>query len=436
MSEQGLAARALAGARSLVTPSRRRPPAPSPVRTVADLVRDRARTVDGPAPADEAAGPAEPTPPAPPAPTPPARTPPAPPPVREPAMIGLLAAPAPEIEPPAEDPPPDDEPAAPDVGEASHVEVPDAESPDPESPDPGPPAAEAPDPESPDPDHPADDPVDPAGGTDRPTTPAPEPLLPPTTRDATLAPPWVRAALMGVDQHDPDLTAEQAAAGRALRRTFGLPRDPGPVTFAGTGATATLTAVRPAASRILERSVTPVRIEVRRPLAASAPVPVRFRVAGRDAVAVVGAEVTLLNGRGVTVTSGVAGPDGRGRFVVPHPDTYMLVASAPGHQPAAVTVAAQAGPVDVNLLLVRSASVSGAVRVNGDAVPDAQLTLVQDGEVVDMVSTGTSGRYRMSDLAGGEYALAVAADGSPPTVLVLHLPEEDDLTYDVDLAGP
>ena len=65
----------------------------------------------------------------------------------------------------------------------------------------------------------------------------------------------------------------------------------------------------------------------------------------------------------------------------------------------------------------------------------AQLTLVQDGEVVDMLATDASGRYRLDDLADGEYALAVAAHGCAPAVLVLTVPEGGDLSYDVELVA-
>jgi len=130
------------------------------------------------------------------------------------------------------------------------------------------------------------------------------------------------------------------------------------------------------------------------------------------------------------------GLDGRGRFVAQQPGPYLLIGAAPGFQPGAMAVNAVGGTVDVDVLLVRSASVSGVVRLDGDPVPSAQLTLVQDGEVVDMVVADPTGRFRLTDLTGGEYALAVAAERCPPTVLVLTVPEEADLVYDVDLASP
>lgn len=256
------------------------------------------------------------------------------------------------------------------------------------------------------------------------TSPQPPPGA--RVRTDALAPPWVRAALMGAE---PRLSAtpEQACATRALRRTFGVPQDPGPVALSGvepSGAVAVLPrgAVRP--------------VVAVPPSIVGAPVPVRYRVCRRDGSVVAGAEVTVVDCKGTTVGDSRVGLDGRGRFVAQQPGPYLLIGAAPGFQPGAMAVNAVGGTVDVDVLLVRSASVSGAVRLDGDPVPSAQLTLVQDGEVVDMVVADPTGRFRLTDLTGGEYALAVAAERCPPTVLVLTVPEEADLVYDVDLASP
>jgi hypothetical protein len=64
------------------------------------------------------------------------------------------------------------------------------------------------------------------------TTASTRPAPTPPVRAGALAPPWVRAALMGAEPRS-SATPEQAAATRALRRTFGVPQDPGPVTLAG-----------------------------------------------------------------------------------------------------------------------------------------------------------------------------------------------------------
>ena len=256
------------------------------------------------------------------------------------------------------------------------------------------------------------------------TSPQPPPGA--RVRTDALAPPWVRAALMGAE---PRLSAtpEQASATRALRRTFGVPQDPGPVALSGVEP--------PGAVAVLSRSAVRPVVAVP-PSIVGAPVPIRYRVCRRDGSVVAGAEVTVVDCRGTTVGDSRVGLDGRGRFVAQQPGPYLLIGAAPGFQPGAMAVNAVGGTVDVDVLLVRSASVSGVVRLDGDPVPSAQLTLVQDGEVVDMVVADPTGRFRLTDLTGGEYALAVAAERCPPTVLVLTVPEEADLVYDVDLASP
>ncbi|MGQ0574900.1 MAG: MSCRAMM family protein [Pseudonocardia sp.] len=488
MSEQGLAARALAGARSLVGSRRAVTEVDGPgqgperpLRTVADLVRHRA---------ERAAA----TPPEPVAATVPAA---APLPVARPTLavpVRRTAAPPP---PPADLDPDPAIPADPglaadaataeataagiaaDAATAAEADTgpipvtlapatgtatpagpsgagpepavalaPAAPAPAAPAPAPAAPASTAPATAEPEPARPAAVPtllsdaelMAALGEEDEPAEPEPPVVVMTTSRPASpmspnapggiavrtdaLAPPWVRAALMGAEPRS-SATPERAAASRALRRTFGVPQDPGPVALRGVGAdggVAVLSRARPVATA-------PVRI-------VGAPVPVRFRVVRRDATVVAGAEVALVDRAGVTVADAVADRDGRGRFVVQQPGPYMLVGAAPGYQPGAVTVAAVAGRVDVDVLLVRSASVSGAVRLDGEVVAGAQLTLVQDGEVVDMVAADGSGRFRLTELTGGEYALAVAAQACPPAVLVLVVPEEADLAYDVDLASP
>lgn len=260
----------------------------------------------------------------------------------------------------------------------------------------------------------------------------PEPGRRTRVADAALAPPWVRAVLMGAELPDLAPTAEQSAAGLALRRTFGVPGDPGPVILAGVDAQERLVGL-PASRR---PSVAVRGYGAADPRSCSdAPVDVWFRIVRRDCSAVAGAQVTLLDGRGATVAGGVADPEGRGVLAAPHAGAYMLVASVSGDQPGAMAVTVGSAPVEVDVLVARSASVSGTVRIDGRPAPAAQITLVRDGEVVDMVVTEACGDYRLAELTGGEYALAIAADGCAPAVRVVTVPEEGDLVHDVDLAA-
>ncbi|WP_343944403.1 carboxypeptidase-like regulatory domain-containing protein, partial [Pseudonocardia zijingensis] len=208
--------------------------------------------------------------------------------------------------------------------------------------------------------------------------------------------------------------AEQAAADLALLRTFGV------------------------ADRELSPESTPV-IAMERPAdeqqdgRAGAAQPVRYRVVRRDGTVVSGATITLLDDRGGDVAAGAADAEGRGEVLAPGPGGYVLVSTAAGHQPGAVAITVGGAATETDVLIARSASVTGAVRAEDGPVAGARVTLVQDGEAVDAVDTGADGTYRIKDIGAGEYGLSVAAPGREPVTAVLEVPEEAEVRHDVEL---
>jgi Carboxypeptidase regulatory-like domain len=160
---------------------------------------------------------------------------------------------------------------------------------------------------------------------------------------------------------------------------------------------------------------------------------VAFRVVGRDGAGVPGAGVTLLDDRGGEAAGAVTGADGRGTVLAPHPGSYVLVSAAVGHQPGAVAITVAGEPVSADLLLARSASLSGVVHGEDGPVVGARLTLVQDGEIVDTAESGPGGAYRIADLAAGEYGLSVTASECEPAAVLVTVPDETDLQHDVEL---
>jgi hypothetical protein len=209
--------------------------------------------------------------------------------------------------------------------------------------------------------------------------------------------------------------AEQAAADLALLRTFGF-ADP---------------SLRPDAAPV---------VSMVRPDGAVAPPapggdaqPMRFWAVRRNGATVGGAAVTLLDDKGNEVGTGTAGADGRGEVLAPSPGSYVLVSTAPGHQPGAVAITVAESPTEAEVLLVRSASVSGAVHGEDGPIAGARVALVQDGEIVDAVDTDEDGEYRIEDIGAGEYGLSVAAAGCEPIASLLDVPDETDLHHDVDL---
>jgi hypothetical protein len=161
---------------------------------------------------------------------------------------------------------------------------------------------------------------------------------------------------------------------------------------------------------------------------------VRYRVIRRDGSVVGGATVTLLDDRGGDVASGAADAEGRGELLAPSPGGYVIVSTAAEHQPGAVAIAVAGSATETDVLIARSASVSGSVRGEDGPIAGARVTLVQDGEAVDAVDTGSDGTYRIGDIGAGEYGLSVASSGCEPVATLLDVAEEADVRHDVVLA--
>jgi hypothetical protein len=243
---------------------------------------------------------------------------------------------------------------------------------------------------------------------------APVPTLAPIPHTEPEAEPVVRP----LGRRTPEeRAAEQAAADLALLRTFGY-GDP---------------STRPDSAPVV--SMVRAGAEAAEAADKGAAQPVRFRVVRRDGAGVGGAAVRLLDDRGLRVADATADESGHGQVVAPAQGGFMLISTAPGYQPGAVALIVKDVPVEVDVLLVRSASVSGSVQGEDGPIPGARVTLVQDGEVVDAVTTDTDGAYRIEGLGSGEYGLSVAAAGFVPAAGFVEVPDETDLLHDAVLAS-
>jgi len=171
-----------------------------------------------------------------------------------------------------------------------------------------------------------------------------------------------------------------------------------------------------------------------RPAASGSAQPVWFRVVRRDGEPVSAAVVALLDDHGREVDTTKTAPDGGGELRTPHGGRFMMIVSADGYQPRAAILSVDDEPVELALLLPRSAAVSGSVRTGGAAMRDARVVVRQDHEVVDEGTTGGDGHYRFDDLAEGTYVVAVTA-GASRAVARVSLAEGADVRVDLDLAG-
>ena len=165
------------------------------------------------------------------------------------------------------------------------------------------------------------------------------------------------------------------------------------------------------------------------------PQPVWFRVVRRDGDPVGGVLVTLLDDHGQEADATKTATDGGGELRAPHGGWFLMIASADGFQPRAVTLAVDEKPVEIALLLPRSATVTGAVREGGAPAGGMRVVAFQEGEVVDELVTDRDGGYRFDDLAEGVYALSASgARGS--AVGRVTLSEGADVQLDLDLRRP
>lgn len=210
------------------------------------------------------------------------------------------------------------------------------------------------------------------------------------------------------------VTAEHAATDLALLRTFG-PIEPD----AGLDPTAVVALEAPAQPDVAPES--------------GAAQDLRVRTLRHDGTPVVDAAMALLDHRGREASSGRSDVRGAGELGVPHPGSYVLVATAPDHQPGAVALTVADAPVDCDVLLVRSAVLVGIVTGEDEPIVGAEVTLVQDGDVVESTDTDAEGRFRIADLPAGEYVVSVAAAGCEPDVDLVCIPDEAEQVHDVDL---
>jgi EmrB/QacA subfamily drug resistance transporter len=159
-------------------------------------------------------------------------------------------------------------------------------------------------------------------------------------------------------------------------------------------------------------------------------------VRGGDGEPLAGALVTLTDVQGDVVGSHVTGGNGRFEIAELHAGTYTLAGQAAGHQPVAVTVVLDDGPLQQDLVLVGGARVSGVVRADSDQRPlaDATVSLLDDaGNVLATAFTGEKGEFAFEDLLAGDYTLI--ASGFGPVAAGLRIAAGDDVAHDMTLGG-
>ncbi|QJS99942.1 MFS transporter [Streptomyces asoensis] len=164
--------------------------------------------------------------------------------------------------------------------------------------------------------------------------------------------------------------------------------------------------------------------------------PVRGQVRGAESVPVDGAAVTLISLGGRQLSRAVAGPDGSYAVEAPGEGTYVLIASADGHQPQATTVVVGATPVTYDVLLSGTSGLVGTVRsVEGGAPVAGAVVILTDvrGDVLATTQTEGTGGFSVAELVPGPVTLAVSSPKHRPLALPVEIGATGVTRVDVEL---
>jgi EmrB/QacA subfamily drug resistance transporter len=166
--------------------------------------------------------------------------------------------------------------------------------------------------------------------------------------------------------------------------------------------------------------------------------PVSGFVQNGEGAAVGGAILTLIDHDGKQVSRG--NTDKAGRYVInaPSEGSFVLIASAPGHQPHASALKLEAQPAILDLTLVGAGEIVGFVNAAQSGQPVASATVIltdRAGHVVGSHPSASDGSYRFTSVGAGSYTLVVNASGYRPTAVPLAVPEVGEVRQDIELTS-
>jgi hypothetical protein len=151
-----------------------------------------------------------------------------------------------------------------------------------------------------------------------------------------------------------------------------------------------------------------------------------------------GAVVTLADMAGRKIGSAFTGPDGEYRLGVTYGGTYLVIASAQGHEPIASLVAVGDETVRHDMTIAGVGGLTGVVRIGGSGatVADATITVTDvQGEVVGTARTGTEGGFSFISLPEGMYTLVVSAPSHQPAAAAVTIRQGSQARQDLELAA-
>lgn len=149
-----------------------------------------------------------------------------------------------------------------------------------------------------------------------------------------------------------------------------------------------------------------------------------------------GAVVTLADMAGHKIGSAYTGPDGEYRLGVTYGGTYLIIASAQGHEPIASLVAVGEETVRHDMTIEGVGGLTGVVRIAGSGapVPDATITVTDiQGEVVGTARTGPEGGFSFISLPEGMYTLVVSAPLHQPAAAAVTIHQGAQARQELEL---
>jgi hypothetical protein len=151
-----------------------------------------------------------------------------------------------------------------------------------------------------------------------------------------------------------------------------------------------------------------------------------------------GAVVTLADMAGRKIGSAFTGPDGEYRLGVTYGGTYLIIASAQGHEPIASLVAVGDETVRHDMTIAGVGGLTGVVRIAGSGaiVAEATITVTDvQGEVVGTARTGAEGGFSFISLPEGMYTLVVSAPSHQPAAAAVTIRQGAQARQDLELAA-
>ncbi|MGY0058453.1 MFS transporter [Streptomyces sp. LZ34] len=150
---------------------------------------------------------------------------------------------------------------------------------------------------------------------------------------------------------------------------------------------------------------------------------VQGRVLGTGDAPLAGAALTLIDNTGRQLGRTVSGPDGRYSLAAPDAGSFVLIGSAPGHQPQATTLLLSDAPVTCDVRLAGGGGPTGTVRtLGGGPLTGATATAIgPDGAVAATATADEKGDFALPELAPGSYTLTISAEGHRPHAAQLEI---------------